>query len=270
VWGGWSLKKKKLTQLLEDLRQKFERQVPSFRLIETEAFQNVEKIDFYRITANLSILPSGAEKLKQLVAQANLPPEANNPPKRAKTFLGRLVGKLKGNNKYRPEDAALYKDLLTLIGEGDLERGRALYNEKCKAESTNPNNELQNANTGEWKHGVYFECLSTWTEKLMKLSQELPKDKKAEAEWMAQVLYILDQNIPMSALFTYLGESNYIFLIRVNGFRSGDEDGDLEFFSNSYGDPKNNLDISGGLITYWANKTRIMPVELERSQGSFK
>jgi hypothetical protein len=67
-----------------------------------------------------------------------------------------------------------------------------------------------------------------------------------------------------------LGEENYIFFVRINGFRAGDEDGDLEYFSNTLGDPKKNIEYANGLIQMFATKTRISPIELDRSQGSFR
>ncbi|MNL34860.1 hypothetical protein D3C87_1568550 [compost metagenome] len=105
----------------------------------------------------------------------------------------------------------------------------------------------------------------------MTLSTEYPrKDKRAQTRWMSEVLYILDEQLPLPQILKLLGENNYIFVIRINGFRAGDEDGDLEYFSNTLGDPSSNLEYANGLINMFATKTRISPIELDRSQAGFR
>ena len=105
----------------------------------------------------------------------------------------------------------------------------------------------------------------------MTLSSQYPQtDEAAQVRWTTEVLFILDQYIPIAQLLNYLGPSNFIFTVRINGFRTGDEDADLEYFSNSVGDPKENIDYANGLFQMIANKTGISPIELDRSLGGFK
>ncbi|MNL60794.1 hypothetical protein D3C87_1846380 [compost metagenome] len=106
---------------------------------------------------------------------------------------------------------------------------------------------------------------------LLDLAGKFPKnDKKAQTRWLTDVLYVLDKQLPLPQMLKLLGEENYVFVVRLNGFRTGDEDGDLEYFSNSLGDPKENLEYANGLISMFATKTRISPIELDRSQGGFR
>jgi hypothetical protein len=108
-------------------------------------------------------------------------------------------------------------------------------------------------------------------DKLMTLAATYPqKDEAEQVRWMTQVLYILDEYIPVAQILNYLGQENFIFTIRINGFRTGDEDADLEYFSNSVGEPKKNIDYANGLFQMFANKTGITPVEIDRSLGGFK
>ncbi len=109
-----------------------------------------------------------------------------------------------------------------------------------------------------------------WVQKLLAYSANYPKDKKEQTKWLTSVLYILDEQIPLPQLLKFLGEENYVFFVRINGFRTGDEDGDIEYFSNSLGDPKKNIEYANGLINMFATKTRISPIEMDRSQGGFK
>jgi len=163
--------------------------------------------------------------------------------------------------------------MLRIFGNGNYNAGRDRYMGACYDyhENRNGNSDRGGSTpTGAWVNGTYYDCLMPWTEKLLKLSATYPKDKKSQTQWMTNVIYVLEQEIPLPQLLKFLGEDNYIFFVRINGFRSGDEDGDLEYFSNTLGDPKKNIEYANGLIAMYANKTRISPIELDRSLGSFR
>ena len=80
--------------------------------------------------------------------------------------------------------------------------------------------------------------------------------------------------MPLPQLMKILGEDNYVFQVSINGFKTGDEDGDTTAFnisqSNVIGDPGEGLEYINGLVNYYALRTRISPIELDRSQASFK
>lgn len=260
VWGGWSLKRAKFLSLLDQIQSDYKDVgLTPYRLIEKEAFQNVEKVDFYRLTANLAVLPAGVSKIRDLITQ---PDATTDKSIKTKTFIGKFFGKLRGDKNYRPGDSQLYQDLLSMIGNGDLKKGEQLYLQDCTTEQTN--------SAGYWVNGTHFDCLTPWMDKLLKKARKFPTDKKQQAKWLTETLAILDEYIPQPILMKYLGEKNYLFALRINGFREGDEDGDLEYFANSFGDPDSDFETAGGLYTYWANKTRLSPIELDRSQGSFR
>lgn len=81
---------------------------------------------------------------------------------------------------------------------------------------------------------------------------------------------MLDEQIPIQQLLNYLTPENYIYLVRVNGFRTGDEDGEIQYFSNTLGDPTKNIEYANGLIQMFSQKTGVTAIELDRSQGSFR
>jgi hypothetical protein len=126
------------------------------------------------------------------------------------------------------------------------------------------------ASTAGYINGTWFECMMPWLNDLLNLAHEYPKDKQEQIRWITKVLWTLEQQIPLPQLLKYLGNDNYVYLVRVNGFRTGDEDGDLEFFSNTIGDPKENIEYANGLVNMFATKTRISPIELDRTQGGFR
>jgi len=275
VWGGWHLNSKKFLNLLDEIQGQFKNTpLASYRLIEPEAFATTTAINFYRINAQLSVLPGGLDKIRDLLIQ----PDSEGKPLPKENFLGNLAKKLseKIGRPARVGDKEFFLDLVTILGNGDQKAGLAAYTNQCQQNAqggAGKPGEIDTGvpHTGLWWNGTYYDCLDMWTRKLIDLSGKYPKDDKAaQVRWTTDVLYILDQQIPLPQLLQYLGESNYVFVVRINGFREGDEDGDLEFFSNSLGDPKTSIEYANGLIAMYANKTRISPIELDRSQAGFR
>ncbi|MNJ94656.1 hypothetical protein D3C87_123580 [compost metagenome] len=271
VWGGWHLNRKDFLKLLDEVQGQLQgTKLSSYRLIEPEAFSTVSSIDFYRVTASLSVLPGGLEKVRDLLLQ---PGAAGKPVPKAQ-FLGRLFQKLSeklGSGKARPQDKEMYNDLMRIFGNGNLKAGQAKYNYDCREYYRNRSGDAQSyEQTGFWWNGTNYECLTPWVTELLDLSAKYPKDKQAQTRWLTDVLYVLDKQIPLPQMLKLLGEENYVFVVRINGFRTGDEDGDLEYFSNTLGDPRQNLEYANGLIQMFATKTRISPIELDRTQGGFR
>lgn len=270
VWGGWHLPRKKFLNLIDEVQKEFiNTPLASYRLIEKEAFHTVTDVDFYRITASLSILPEGLDKIKEMVLQTD---ENGKPVEKAK-FLGRIFQRLSEvfGRKARANDKGLFDEVVTMMGNGDFKKGLALYNQQCQEEKKEKNNGEDSLVSSYWLNGTLYDCMSDWTQKLINLSAKYPKNNKMkQAKWMTEILYILDEKIPVPQLLKYLGEKNYVYVVRINGFRKGDEDGDLEYFSNSLGDPSENFEYANGLISMYANKTRISPIELDKSQAGFR
>lgn len=267
VWGGWKLKRNDFMKLIDDIQAQFAgTKLASYRLIEKEAFSTVKSVDFYRITANLSVLPSGLARIRDLILQ---PDAAGKPAPKAAVLLRmaqKLSEKLSGH-RASAVDKELYLDLMTILGNGNTERGMGYFTEMCEAMHGGSSS---GRNTGGFINGTWFDCMTPWLEKLLNLARSFPSDKQEQVRWMTRVLWVLDEHIPMPQLLRYIGEKNFIFLVRINGFRTGDEDGDLEFFSNTIGDPEQNLEYANGLIGMFATKTRLSPIELDRTQGGFR
>ncbi len=268
VWGGWGMKTKDFYQIIDVVTGKFIGADPTDPpLINKAEFAMMKSIDFYRITANLSILPGGLEKLKNFILQ----PKAKAVPKPSTWGgLGRVLS-FDFTGTPRPGDIALYNQYISLLGDGNPKKGEELYKKYCHLEYDPYEERNPDHVAGTWKNGNYYPCLSDILSGLFDFAKSYPsKDKKDQVRWMTKVLMYLDKNMSQKMLLKLLGEENYIFLVRINGFRTGDEDGDLEFFSNTLGDPTQNIDYANGLFNYYAGKTRISPIELDRSQGSFR
>jgi hypothetical protein len=194
--------------------------------------------------------------------------------------LGRLFQKLSekvSGVKARNTDQLILEDIMSILGDGDLEAGRAHYQAACQEQLRKVSAKSdygQNA-PGTWVHGSYFECLTDWSERLLELSVRFPEgstaiQKRKQVRWMTEVVYILEENIPLPQLLRYLGEENVLYLVQVNGFRSQDEDGDLAYISNTWGKPVDDFEEANGIFQFYARKTGVVPSEIDRTQGSFR
>jgi hypothetical protein len=273
VWGGWKIDRRKFFSILDEIDLDFQQGQGEPPLINRDAFLTMKSLDFYRITQNLSVLDGGVQKLRDLIAQ---PEFRNTPGNREKNPIVRIFQKLSeaGGNKSKLSDPELFKSVLKMLGNGDSKLGQERYQSMCLEEF----NKRQGSGESygqtpppSWYYGTNYECLTSWMQKLIELSRKFPaeKDKKAQSRWLVEVLIILDDKIPLKQMLSYLGQDNYVFVVRINGFRSGDEDGDLEYFSSTSGDPREDIDYANGLFQMYAKKTRIMPNELDRTQGGF-
>lgn len=279
VWGGWSLKRDKFFKVLEEIRKQFNgTELANYELIKKEEFINMASLDFYRITASASILGPGLDKIADLVTQKEM--DSKNPTK-PKSWVNRAINKIKcGSVKCSEEiryenDKAFYKELMSLYGKGDTKKGESIYLAQCQKETPGrPPPGPRGVGQRTWEtsyEGVKYPCLSRWLKKLIDAGRKYPDDNKMEqTRWMTKILNILDEEIPLPQLLNYIGKENYVLMIRINGFRAGDEDGDLEYFSNTVGDPNQNFEYAGGLVNLFVRKTGIMPTELDRTLGGFQ
>ncbi|NUM58309.1 MAG: hypothetical protein HUU56_06740 [Bdellovibrionaceae bacterium] len=270
VWGGWNISRDSFFNILDEIEKKISTtKLASYRLLERENFHQVKKIDFYRITAQLSLLPGALKKITDLMVQ----PSEHNEIEQNKVFVGSLFRKLSTSlgGKVNLSEKELFNQVMTILGDGSYQVGWYQFNQECLDYlKSQTNGEGLSVNSGFWLNGNYYECLTPWIQKLLKLSAKFPKDKKQQIQWLSEVIFLLDEKIPVAQLMKYLGEENYIYLVRINGFRNGDEDGDIQYFSNTLGDPTTNIDYANGLIQMFATRTGISPIELDRSEGSFR
>ncbi len=263
VWGGWSLKKSEMTGILEAARQKTNGiKFADFPLIPEGALAHVKKIDFFRVTSHLSILPEGIKQIKDLMLSAGT---ALDPVQKRK-FISRLFQKLseKLGDKAAPQDGELFKNLIKIMGNGDEAAGQQLYMAQCRENK-------EDKVTYTWLNGTVYECMEPWVEQLIKLSRKFPAtDLRAQNKWTAEVLWVIDQKIPQASLLNYLGPEKFIYYVEVTGFRSGDEDGDDGVYvSNVYGEPSKKHPYANGLISVFAEKSKISITELDQTTGGF-
>lgn len=271
VWGGWHMNRKDFLKLLDQVNNEFKDvSLGTHRVIESEAFSNAKAIDFYRIGSNLSIMEPGLNRLRDLLLQPS--GSSGSPQEFFSGILERFFSKITSSGERDLEgDRKFYSDLMMILGNGDAKAGSQLYIKECQAEKERENPDSSLWFQGTWMYGNYYDCLSPWVLKLLKLRRSYPKDdKKAQADWMAELLGVLEEHVQLPLLLRYIEQSNYLFMVQISGFRPGDEDGDLQFFSNTSGDPTKDFEVSNGLFQLYARKTRILPFEVDRTNGGFR
>lgn len=287
VWGGWSLKPGELNAIL-DLVKKEADQVNSGQgpLFPAQSLYQVKKVDFFKIVSRLALLPSAIQRIKQLMAVEEInqiAPAVETSGEQPEIAIEKKV-KMKNHiltriknifkTSKRKEDQVVYKKILELSGDGSSTAGL----EECKAEVQQKQNAIGDGGqymntTGAYYKGQSYECLDSWMLKLIKLSRSFPKNNlKKQNEWMTEVLFVLDEKIPQAFFLNYLGKEQFVYYVSVTGFRSGDEDGDDgEVLSQIYGTPHaKDAAYANGLISIIGLKSGILPIELDRSEGSFQ
>ncbi len=275
VWGGWKMKRQAFFNLVDQVMLQLGLPAEAkYRLIEKESFHNVSGIDFYRITANLSLKATALDKVRDLMLQPEEPKTSGQRHKFVSRVFQKLSEKISGVRS-RNTDKLILEDMMRIMGNGNLQIGKAQYQSMCNQYQMSKNPESGGSASGTWANGSYFECLTPWVERLLELSIKFPKDNgtvamKNKVRWMTEVIYILEEQIPMPLLLKYLGEENVLYFVQVNGFRSGDEDGDLAYISNTWGKPQDDFDEANGVFQYYARKTGVVATEIDRSQGSFR
>ena len=275
VWGGWSLSHKKMMNIIEEVKAKTKGiNFADYPLVPEGALSQVKKVDFFRVTSHLSLLPDGVKAIKDLMLgydDAALPSEPKQ--KFFKRFF-KIIGQT-FTGKVRAADKDVYNNLIKMIGAGDEKIGREVYMKQCidyiKLRRSNSQKGFNAYYFGGSLEGTEYECLDRWMEKLIKLSRKFPVgDLREQNKWLAKVLYVFNEYIPLATLLNYLGAEKFIYYLEVTGFRTGDEDGDDGIYvSNVYGQPNKKHPYANGLISVIAEKSKINSTELEQTTGGF-
>jgi len=269
VWGGWSLKKAELENIISKIQNRFKgTEFENEKFFPDKVFYSVDKIDFFRITENISLLPGALSKVKDLVVY----PEIKDIKIEKAKFLSRLFQKLSqigSESKSRPEDKAIFTNLMTLLGQGSESRGKEIYLEQCQKTQGNKYHPHQNAR-GAWLNGVYYECLEPWIDEVISISRKFSEGSiEKQNKWMAELIFTLEKNIPTYVLLKAIGRENYLYYTTVVGFRVGDENADNGIYiSRTLGEPARKNTFADGLMSAIAEKSGLSPLEIAPSNTS--
>jgi hypothetical protein len=84
---------------------------------------------------------------------------------------------------------------------------------------------------------VWNRCIEPWMRKTMRRIKDAPSesDREAFVEWMNDIVYFLQKHVAPWRLFKRIGTKNFLFQIKVAGFRHEDEAADEDFVSDTIG-----------------------------------
>jgi hypothetical protein len=298
IWGGWDISRNDFLEIVKSINDRFESAgIGENRIIFDEEFRHVKNVRFYKITSHLAFNEKALDKIYDLWNQKeHLHLDGNSrlgPMPEfivpliavfdffANTVLGGIEDLIRHgqplNRRYWPSDKVFYKELMQVMGNGNYEIGKAYYNQMCQDRMAAVSSEVPyDQNQKYYFMGTEYDCLDTWLMEVLLLrrvslgSPGFDNDLAQKTEWTTRAIAKLSEVVPLPGMLKYLGRENFSFFTRVNGFRVGHEDGDLEYFSNTAGDPEDHFLRAGGILSLISKETGILPTEIQRSLGSFR
>lgn len=268
VWGGWSINRQKLDQVLQSVKDTIKgTEYDGQDLIPENVLHNVTKLNFFKVTAQVALMPTAIDKIKDLFIAPLVATQGDDlsNTEGGKKFFKKLWARLTKNDNPRIEDRFLFNNLLMLIGGGDINKGQQIYLEQCRL---NDDNQFQYTTF----KGTEYECLEPWVAKIIEISRKFNSgDIIQQNKWLTEMIFILEEKIPLNVFLQFLEKPNYIFFVDISGFRTGDENADDgSYLSNVLGEPEKKKIYANGLISVVAEKSKIISTELNRTQADFQ
>lgn len=229
-WTGWNLKKKDFYKIIDSIEKSLSGLNLGHPFIRKEVFNDSLELQLYEIKSQLVIYPSALNQLRNGFLKAG------------------QVG----------QERAVVEAMIDM-------NGRALFEGQCQnmkmytLENAAYQGFLQRINA-EFQHP----CLMPWMQNLLEFRSNLITDKKQLVRFQNKLVDDLQGNMKLHQMLNLLGEDNFFFQVRVNGFRKGDErmnlEGGQEFFSDSIG--TYNSELEQGIFMRFIKKYKILGYEL--------
>jgi len=226
AFTGWSLRKKRLLKLIRKISEQVNGFEPSATLINPDEFTQTRKIQAYRLSWNLLIYPKGIQRL-----------------------LGALDVRETGTLQ-------IQQQLIQLMAE---RQGAHAYENYCKEHGRNPmpargplgvsRSTLPSWSVLESSRGqiTYLDCVTPLMMEIYELRSWLAQrplvfldaNDEASAKDRIRLLNRVASRLSMQAeigdFIALVGKENSFFQARVSGYRTRDENGDSDYFSNTIG-----------------------------------
>jgi hypothetical protein len=223
AFTGWSLRKSRLLRLVRDLSSQVAQHQPGSTLINPDEFTQTRKVQAYRLSWSLLIYPKGIERLIQLLDTER-------------------TGTLQAQQR-----------LIQMTGED-------AYRKFCSSRGLEPSAGRVSVTRQEidLRHGavletvgdstVYLGCVTPFMLEIYNLrsrftgrNRVLFSNETGESQTKAKIRQLnliasrLSRYGDAGDLISLVGKENSFFQARVSGFRTKDENGDSDYFSNTIG-----------------------------------
>ena len=217
AFSGWSLRKERLLRILRKLGDQVSELAPGSNLLDPAEFTQTRKVQSFRVGWSLLLYSRGVDRLLEVLD-------------------------LNSTGTVRARD--LLADYL----------GSKRYRDYCEEQGLDPDPSQGPSSSGEGiveaSRGriTQIECVTPFMEKIFRLRSRLaghaelfdrstrdPARVKEKIRLLNRSLSELDQEGNLQDFLLTVGKENSFFQTRVSGFRTRDENGDSEYFSNTLG-----------------------------------
>ena len=221
--SGWSLKKKRLLRLVEKMSEQLKDLNPKTGLINPAEFSQTKKVQSFSLSWSLLVYSEGVDRLLHLL-------DLNQTSTlEAQQFLIQLMG--------RPQYVAYCQDQ-------DLDPGVSLGPLEY-SHSQDPDPGILESSRGQQ---VYLGCVTDFMRTIFSLRSTLSRKsalfstKSLNQSQIHEKIRLLNRVVDrlmrktdLSNFIKLVGPDHSFFQARVSGFRTHDENGDSDYFSNTLG-----------------------------------
>ena len=221
-WGGWLMGHDHMVKLLGRLNQEVQELNLDRPLMHLEEFSTMKKLQLFQIVATFTVYDKGVQKI-----------------------LSELI---------KPATAdEVVKNLIAVEGQGDLE-------EFCQ-NARRRNRHVQRERGVRTK----FSCLKPWMEDALEIRKDLLNDSNPDSaedrvRFANHLVKKLEHKLELATLMKWLGKERFFYRVRISGFRTKDENGDVEYVSDSIG--TRDQDAGGGPFRDLSDETGLMQSEV--------
>lgn len=199
-YGGWILSKAHLMRILDHLQKQVAGMDIDKKLIREDEFALVTQLQMYQIQSTFIIYESGISLITKTLLQSSV--------------------------------SQVIRDLIDVEGRDSLEAWCREPRQRFSSPSINVH---------ENGYPVRVGCVKPWMKKVIAMRSTLMKLKakngppEVEIRWKNELLKYLEKHIQIPKLMNWIKKENYFFQIKVSGYRKNDENGDVEYVSDTLG-----------------------------------
>jgi len=255
-FNGWSMRQKRLLKLVDRVSKQLQEFSPNGGLIDHDEFSQTKKIQAYTILWSLLVYEKGVDRMMNILDL--------NETSTKDTQLALIDAMGKSQYVRYCNDHGVKTGFLT--GPYAIHAANASANDSSTDDQT----------VVESSHGqtTLVSCVTPWMATVYQLRGRMKNHPevfqtevhdedaaKAKIKWVNRAITKLAKNMDIAELIRLVGQDQSFFQVRVSGFRTHDENGDSEYFSNTSGSI--DTDIKAGPISDINSASEIQTNELE-------
>ena len=278
-WGGWLLSKSELEKIVSSIEEKLKPVKPtasgwkqkvltkigdteqevSSPLVDMSVFSTTTQLQFYEIVTKFLVYEGGIQKLIATLTD----PSLNNEDLHQRMVdieTGKTETGIKNFGKWcsGQNAPALKPGFFSKFQPTPLTSWGSINNDSIWSATDNFGNRDSSDEN--------YYCVKPWMKWVLTERKKVPKERKELTKWSAQFLRSLETSMPFNQLADMIGPENYLFQVRISGFRKGDPNGDTAYQSSTLG--TYNEKAGSGIFSEIATKEKLMPSVVSGSSMS--